>query len=165
MHYNRQPLRRRKEGEIYYRHLHKNGQRIIFTEYGQCGDILMSYTFSYEEPGYIKLLYEGDADLGDLREVITQGVSLAVKQNCFRVLSDFRLMRLHLSAMDIFSIPAKQILQAQEMNVQYFKYKRTMVVPAADFESYKFFENVAVNRSHNIKVFTDFDEALAWLLG
>ena len=124
----------------------------------------MSYQVSYEQAGYIKLVYEGDADLRDIREVINRGVSLAMKQNCFRVLSDFRSTYLHLSAMDIFSIPVKQIMQAHEMEVQYFKFKRTMVVPVADFEKYKFFENVAVNRSHNIKVFTGFDEALMWLL-
>ena len=125
----------------------------------------MSYTISYEKTGYIKLLYEGEADLGDLRDVITRGVSLALERNCFRILSDFRSIRLHLSAMDIFSIPAKQIVLAQEMDVQYFKFKRTMVVRTADFEKFKFFENVAVNRSHNIKVFTDIENALTWLVG
>lgn len=124
----------------------------------------MTYKINYDEAGFIRLFYEGDADLRDVREVIAKGVSIAQERNCFRVLSDFRSLNLKLTAADIFSIPLKQIVQSRELDIPYYKFRRTMVVPEADYDKYKFFENVAVNRSHVIKIFTDIEDAISWLL-
>ena len=124
----------------------------------------MPYSINYDETGFISLVYEGQANLKDMKAVIASGVSLAIKRNCFRVLSDFRAMKLNLSVMDLFSIPFNQIVQSQELNVPFYKFRRAVVVPAADFENYKFFENVAVNRSHIIKIFVDMEDAISWLL-
>lgn len=123
----------------------------------------MPHTISYDDKGYICLQYEGKADLRYIREVINHGVAIAKEKNCYRVLSDFQKMTLDLSAADIFSIPIKQILQSHELDVPYYKFRRAMVVPEDDFEKYKFFENVAVNRSHVVKIFTDTEEAILWL--
>ncbi|MBL8062923.1 MAG: hypothetical protein JNK32_07890 [Anaerolineales bacterium] len=124
----------------------------------------MAYTLNYEEAGFIRLFYEGDAKLKDMKEVIEQGVALAREKNCFRVLSDFRAMRLNLSVVDLFSIPAYQASQSKELNVPFQKFRRAVVVPNEDFDNYKFFENVAVNRSHQVKIFIDPEDAIAWLL-
>jgi hypothetical protein len=124
----------------------------------------MPYTLTYDETGFIKLFYEGDANLNDMKAIIANGVSLAIEKNCFKVLSDFRTMKLNLSVMDLFSIPKNQIIQSQELNVPFTKFRRAVIVPKEQFDKYKFFENVAVNRAHQIKVFIDLDEAMAWLL-
>lgn len=124
----------------------------------------MPYTLTYDETGFIRLFYEGDANLNDMKTVIASGVSLAIEKNCFKVLSDFRAMRLNLSVMDLFSIPKNQIIQSQELNVPFTKFRRAVVVPKEQLDKYKFFENVAVNRAHQIKVFIDLDAAIAWLL-
>lgn len=124
----------------------------------------MAYNIYYDEKGFIRLQYEGKAELKYLREVIYRGVTIAREKDCYRVLSDFQKMTLELSASDIFSVPIKQILQSHELDVPYYKFRRAMVVPENDFEKYKFFENVAVNRSHVIKIFTDTEEAISWLL-
>lgn len=124
----------------------------------------MAYNIYYDEKGFIRLQYEGKADLRYIREVINHGVAIAKEKNCYRVLSDFQKMTLELSASHIFSIPIKQILQSRELEVPYYKFRRAMVVPEIDFEKYLFFENVAVNRSHVIKIFTDTETAISWLL-
>lgn len=124
----------------------------------------MPYSINYEEAGFIRLFYEGDANLNDLKDVLAHGVSLAREKNCVRVLSDFRAMKLNLSLIDIFSIPGIQISQSQELNVPFYKYRRAVVVPAGEFEKYKFFEDVAVNRSHIVKIFINPEEAISWLL-
>lgn len=124
----------------------------------------MAYNIYYDEKGFIRFQYEGKAELKYLREVIDHGVALAREKDCYRVLSDFQKMTLDLSASDIFSVPIKQILRSHELDVPYYKFRRTMVVPENDFEKYKFFENVAVNRSHVIKIFIDTEEAISWLL-
>jgi hypothetical protein len=124
----------------------------------------MPYTIDYDDLGMIKLVYEGDADLKDMKEVITRGVALAMEKNCFRVLSDFRAMKLHLSVTALFAIPLEQMSLSQELKIPYFKFKRAMVVPEEEFRNYKFVENVAVNRSHQLKVFLDIQDAISWLL-
>jgi len=124
----------------------------------------MPYTLNYEEAGFIRLFYEGDANLKEMKAVIAQGVALAEEKDCVRVLSDFRAMKLNLSMMDLFSIPRNQISQSKELNIPFYKFRRAVVVPKADFENYKFFENVAVNRSHQVKIFTDPEDAISWLL-
>lgn len=124
----------------------------------------MSYMLNYEKEGYIKLIYEGNANLNDIKDVITQGVLLAQENNCLRVLSDFRKASLSLSIMELFSIPSKQEVQSKMLNVPFYRYRRAVVVPAGDYKKYKFFENVAVNRSHQVRVFISFDEASNWLM-
>ncbi len=124
----------------------------------------MPYTLNYEETGFIKLVYEGDAKLNDMKTVIAQGVSLALEKDCYRVLSDFRAMNLSLSALELFSIPDYQVTHSKELNVPFYKFRRAVVVPREKFEKYKFFENVAVNRSHQVKIFIDPEDAIAWLL-
>jgi len=122
------------------------------------------YTLNYEEAGFIRLSYEGDANLNDMKEVIARGVTLAMEKDCFRVLSDFRAMNLNLSVMELFSIPNNQVLQSKELNVPFYKFRRAVIVPKEKFGNYLFFENVAVNRSHQVKIFIDSEDAVAWLL-
>jgi hypothetical protein len=124
----------------------------------------MPYTLNFDEAGFIVLSYEGEANLKDLNEVILRGVSIAKERNCFRVLSDFRAMKLNLSVIDLFSIPANQTLLAKELHVPFYKFRRAVVVPREEFRKYKFFENVAVNRAHAVKVFVDMGDAISWLL-
>jgi hypothetical protein len=124
----------------------------------------MPYSINYNEAGYIQLVYEGDANLKDLSEVLARGMPLVKEHNCFRVLSDFRTTRLNLSVMSLFSIPENQKILSREMNMPFYKFRRAVVVPERDFEKYRFFETVAVNRSHNVKVFVEPKDAISWLL-
>lgn len=124
----------------------------------------MPYTLKYEEAGFISLRYEGNARLADLKEVIAKGAALATEKDCFRVLSDFRGMKLTLSMMDLFSIPDNQATQSRELKVPFYKFRRAVVVPNGEYERFKFFEDVAVNRSHQVKIFIDLEEAISWLL-
>jgi hypothetical protein len=123
----------------------------------------MPYSLDYNEAGFIVLTYQGDAKLKDLNEIIVRGVALAKERNCFRILSDFRAMHLNLSLVDLFSIPANQAVLGQELGVRYYKYRRAVVVPMAEYDKFKFFENVAVNRSHVVRIFTEMNEAISWL--
>jgi len=124
----------------------------------------MPYTLNYENAGFIRLVYAGEANLNDMKEVIARGVALASEKNCLRILSDFRSMRLNLSIMDLYSIPSLQKSQGILLNSPFYQYKRAVIVPTEDYKKYKFFEDVAVNRAHKIKIFTDEAEAVHWLL-
>ncbi len=123
----------------------------------------VTHRIYFEEPGYIRLVYEGDAKLTDLKEVLTRGVALAVEKKCFRVLSDFRGMSLKISITQLYWIEEIQQELSRELDVPFHYFKRVVVVPAREYPRYKFFETVAVNRMHRIKVFTDYKQALEWL--
>lgn len=124
----------------------------------------MSYTITYNESGYFILVGEGNATLKELREAIISGSPLVKERNCFRVLSDFRNLKLGLSVIDIFSIPALQAALSKEFDTPLRLFRRAVLIPEADYEKYKFFENVAVNRSHIVKIFIDEERAVSWLL-
>lgn len=124
----------------------------------------MPYTITYNEAGYIILAGEGDARLKDLREAIVSGFPLVKEHNCFRILSDFRQLKLNLSMIDIFTIPSIQSVLSRELNMPFYHFRRAVLVPDHDYDKYKFFENVAVNRSHVVRVFIDEERAVSWLL-
>lgn len=124
----------------------------------------MSYTITYNESGYIVLIGEGSATLKELREAIINGSPLVKERNCFRVLSDFRNLKLGLSIIDIFSIPALQAALSREFDTPLRLFRRAVLVPEQDYDKYKFFENVAVNRSHNVRVFISEERAISWLM-
>jgi hypothetical protein len=124
----------------------------------------MPYTIEYEEAGYILLTGEGEARLKDLQEAIVNGRPMVKERHCYRVLSDFRKLHLTLSIMDLFSIPSMQASLAKEFNTPFYRFRRAVLVPPQDYDKYKFFENVAVNRSHVVKVFLEKEQAVSWLL-
>lgn len=80
------------------------------------------------------------------------------------ILSDYREARFPLSMIDVFNLPDRHNLLLKTLGSNVHSYKRALVFDQKDFEMAIFFENVAVNRGHHVKVFLDEAEALAWLL-
>jgi hypothetical protein len=60
---------------------------------------------------------------------------MACERDCYRMLSDFRQLRLILSVMDLFSIPAMQAALSKEMKIPFYHFRRAVLVPAQDFEN------------------------------
>ena len=79
------------------------------------------------------------------------------------ILSDYREARFPLSMIDVFNLPDSHNLLLKTLGSNVHSYKRALVFDKKDFEMATFFENVAVNRGHNVKVFLDEADALAWL--
>lgn len=124
----------------------------------------MAYVLTYEEAGFLKLVYDGPAKMDDLKEVITAGALLALEKDCFRVLSDFRSMTLDLSVMDLYSIPALQAFLSKDLAVHFSKFRRALLVKPGDYERFKFFETVAINRAHTVMIFVELNDAMKWLM-
>ena len=124
----------------------------------------MPYTIQYQEEGYIRLVYEGEARIDDLKDILARGAVLAREHNCLRILSDFRAMTLQLSLYSLYSVAEIQKEVSQELNMPLYNFKRVVVVPQGNYHMFKFFENVAVNRMHKIRIFTEYEDALQWLL-
>ena len=80
------------------------------------------------------------------------------------ILSDYRAARFPLSMIEVFNLPDNHSLLLKSLGSNVLSYKRALVFNKKNIEMANFFENVAVNRGHNVKVFLDEDEAFAWLL-
>jgi hypothetical protein len=77
-----------------------------------------------------------------------------------KVLVDVRALEGRLSIADAFNIPSSEFPKIRDQSIL----RKGAIVDLKEFEQgYKFFENVAVNRGFNIRIFSDIDEAIAWL--
>ena len=118
----------------------------------------------HEQAGYIHSVYGGELDMPGIREVI-DAVGLAVKaHNCYRVLNDFTKCTLTASITDIYDLPKLIVRRGRELDVSVYKIKRALVIPAAAYENFRFFETVSLNNSQTVKIFTEEQPARDWLL-
>ncbi len=118
----------------------------------------MEYTVSYDP--------ESECVLGSIEGEITPDVILAYVQElarvtrssrCDRVLHDYRKAVLRLSTLLIHKIP--QLYQTAGLS---FLCRRALLV-SRDLEDYQFYETTATNQGQIIQVFTEIEEARAWL--
>jgi hypothetical protein len=75
------------------------------------------------------------------------------------VLLDIRTLEGRLDMMDAYDLPDKHFSKMRDRSV----ITHLAIVVDEFEESYRFFENVAVNRSYNLRIFSDSGEAVEWL--
>ena len=119
----------------------------------------MSYKINYnKEQGYIAVTIEGDFALSILKELAADIAEFTERYNCNRILNDMRHARLTEDTFNIYNMPKI----ASQAGVEP-RFKRALVVNELSSD-YHFLETVFVNQGHIVKIFTDFDAALHWLL-
>ena len=123
------------------------------------------YTAVYNEAGYIEFVYEGILLPADVMPMIFNAVSMARKYNCYAYLGDFRDVETQFSTTAIYEIPAQFFAVAQKQGIPVWKLKRALIAAPERYETFKFFEKVSCNRGQKVKVFTDGEEAMDWLMG
>ena len=101
--------------------------------------------------------------VGEVEEIVTKIAKITKEKDCRLIFTDFREVSRKLPMWQIYELPnrLKNIFAAFDINV--LVYKRANVV-AKDLDDYIFHENVMVNRGQNEKMFTDIDQAKAWLM-
>jgi len=87
-------------------------------------------------------------------------VAACVEKALKKALIDVLDLEGRLGASDAFEIPDKYFPKIRNRSV----ITHCALVDLKEFEqSYRFFENVAVNRGFMLRIFSDTDEAVAWL--
>ncbi len=87
-------------------------------------------------------------------------LAACVEKGLKKVLIDVLALEGRLSAMSAYEIPAKHFPQMRDRSV----ITHCAIVDLMEFEDRdKFFENVAANRGLMLRIFSDTDEAIAWL--
>jgi len=118
----------------------------------------MPFHGSYDESqGVLVFRFEGVAAAEDVEPFIQEAVRLAGEHQCRRILSDFRGAKLALSTSEIFRLTER--FQASGIDETW---KRAILVDTQT-SNYGFQERVARERGHQVRVFTDHDDALNWL--
>jgi len=119
----------------------------------------MSYKINYDkEQDYIAVTIEGDFGLSTIKELAADIAGSVKRYNCNRILNDMRHARLTEGTFNIYNMPKIASRAGVEP-----RFKRALVVSKLSSD-YHFLETVFVNQGHIVKVFTDIDAALRWLL-
>ena len=119
----------------------------------------MSYKIKYKkEQGYIAVTVEGNFALSTLKKMAADIAGFTERYNCNRILSDMRHTRLTENTFNIYNMPKI----ASQAGIEP-RFKRALVVDELSSD-YHFLETVFVNQGHIVKIFTDINAALHWLL-
>ena len=112
---------------------------------------------SFEE-GYLLIRTVGPIDDRTWPSLLTAFGTAAKKHQCSRFFLDHRASKLRLGMTDIYKMPA-------DLRQHGIDGHRSALVFSDVGESERFLEDVCANRGVHVKVFTDTDRALAWLMG
>lgn len=107
------------------------------------------------QPGYLLIRILGDADARVAGEIVTGVFREIAAHKCSRLLIDVRDVKGRMSVWETFSLVSDHP-PAQGM-------RAAIVDRPENRDWYEFYETVSVNRGYHNRVFTDLDEAVAWL--
>ncbi len=108
---------------------------------------------------FIKLTHEGELDLKEARKDLLAVASMEDLSRDHLIIIDIRKAKVKMSTADIWYLSAelgKHILAHQNMTA--------ILAPKVGFDSARFFELCAQNRGFRIKAFTNFEDAIGWLM-
>jgi len=119
----------------------------------------MAYKINYnKEQNYIRVTVDGDFSLSTGKELAADVASFVKRYNCNLVLNDLRHARLTQGTLDIYQMPKITRQVGIETHI-----KRALVVSEVSSD-FHFLETVFINQGHIVKIFTDINAALQWLL-
>ena len=102
---------------------------------------------------------KGNRSIETIMDSTKQIVEKCNKKKCSKVLVDVRNFNNRINFSDIFNLVSKDL-----PDIINHKIKKVAIVDVDGHNFNKeFFENVAVNRGHNVKIFTDINNAMDWL--
>ncbi len=120
----------------------------------------MSFSVTYDlSLDCILTTMDGSLDQKQVSAFFEQVGRTAAEHSCKRVLSDLRNARIVAPLADIY-----EMASAIEKKGILTSFKRAIVI-SKDQEDYDFWKTVCHNTGHaNIRLFHDYDEAMAWVL-
>jgi len=119
----------------------------------------MTYNISFEEnPTYLHATITGTNSRETVAQYLQDIQQECGKQNCFRVLIEEHLDGPRLDAMEVFSLVSEGSMKALG------KFEAIAYVDEMMGEMAEFAETIAVNRGMPMSVFSNVDDAKAWLV-
>ena len=109
--------------------------------------------------------FYGIIDVDVLREYVLKMKNFQNPGDVQRIFTDYREAHFDLSTLQLFHLPEKHDKLLKSFGFNVHRIKRAILYDPKDRDLATFFETVAVNRGHMVKVFTNEEDARAWLLG
>jgi hypothetical protein len=120
----------------------------------------MKYELKYDkERNLITGYIYGEFDSSLVTKMSSDLMDMMQKYDCNRLLNDLRSAKITPETLDIYVMP-KKVAQSREA----IRCKRALVVNGP-LKDYHFLETVSVNLGQQLKIFTDIDPAIDWLIG
>jgi hypothetical protein len=114
----------------------------------------------HEEGGIIGLMLSGPATLEQMAQVGAEVIETARRQGFGRYFADARDMTFAVSDILLYDLPGRLeehgLSRSEQVAVVY-------PMDSAQKETFLFLENIFVNRGFRFRVFTDVNDAMAWL--
>lgn len=123
----------------------------------------MSYRISYlEEHDIIESIFEDTTNLQEIKESTVKGLSLAAEKKCKNFLADCSGLKQGSSILELYSLGNFYV----EINVERGTRQAVILPNVKKIENeLRFYETVTRNRGFDVRVFSDREKAIAWLLG
>jgi hypothetical protein len=119
----------------------------------------MPFEIKYDEArNCVFALFTGKITMQLVHEYIAALLPVLEEHDCRRVLSDSRKAQLQVSALDIMQFP--KLAEASPLTA---RCKRAVLPPPVT-SGFDMYETLSEMKGHNVRIFSDSDEALAWLL-
>lgn len=121
----------------------------------------MSYQLTYKkEKDILHVKVSGIRNFKNVTSIIKDIQKICVRKNTPIVLVNVKGLEGHLNTIEAYEIPASLFPKLRADNIIE---KGAIVDREESRKNFSFFENVAVNRSYNIRFFTNTKDAIEWL--
>ena len=119
----------------------------------------MPYELTFEaEEGYLRAVFTGRVTMQVVRDYLQVLLPKLEETKCQRLLSDCSAAEIHFSSLDIMQFPK---LAAASPLTEILK---RAVVAKPGTSGYEMYETISTMQGQFVRVFSDHDEALEWLL-
>ena len=121
----------------------------------------MSYALAIEKEGdVLRVTATGQRSLKTVLAMSSDIFAACAEKKIMKVLLDVRALEGRLPTMDTFDLVDRHFPKIRDRRV----ITHSAIVDLKEFESgYKFLEDLAVNRGFNLRIFSDPEDAIAWL--
>jgi len=121
----------------------------------------MSYRLKIENnEGTLLVKATGARTYENVLNMTLEIMEACIQHGTPKVLVDVRDLEGRLNVLDSFTIPDEVFPRIRDRRV----IQKSAIVDVEEFQgAYRFFENVAVNRGFNLRIFSDQEEAMLWL--
>jgi len=111
------------------------------------------------EKDFLFAIIKGNRTSESIKNATKEICENCINNQCTKVLVDVRDFKDHISTMNTFDLASVELPDIIRKSIE-----KVAILDMEVFEKgQKFFENVAVNRGHVVKIFTDINDAKQWL--
>ncbi len=126
----------------------------------------MQYFIDYnDEKKIILITLVGEIDVPTIRTAILEAGKVIIEHQCNRIIGDFRETLFTVGTVDILRLYEFWIETLKANKINPHESKRVIFInpDQKNWEKFRFFETISVNRNSRVKIFYDLDKAVEWI--